>query len=401
MLPETAALAGVRIIEFATLVAGPIAGSYLAQLGADVIKVEPIGGDPSRSLVAPTAPDRVAPPYLANNVGKRSVTIDLKQAAGIEAARRLVASADVVIENFRPGALDQLGLIAEEALRSNPGLTWISIRGYGPEGGWRARPAVDGIIQADSGMVEITGHPDGPGVKAGFPVVDHAAGHVIVSTALAALLRRARGTQMGPEQRHHVVALFDVALSMQATGFTDYLVSGVLPRRLGNASQLSAPNQSLRTSDGSVMMAAYLPHHWVALCDVLGCPELTGDPRFRDRLDRMANRQALEAELEQRTTTFTAEELFRLLDGAGLMAGVVRDYEEVATCEQVVANDLLVDVRSSDGRTYRALRSPLRGFDAEDAAHFIDRTGEHTDEILRDVGLDDAEISTLHRAGAV
>jgi crotonobetainyl-CoA:carnitine CoA-transferase CaiB-like acyl-CoA transferase len=390
-------LAGVRVVEFATLVAGPAAGSHLAQLGADVIKVEPPGGEPSRLLTAPGHPDLVAPPYLANNVGKRSVIIDLKDERGAASARELLATADVVIENYRPGALARLGLDPASLLAANPRLHWFSLRGYGPAGSWRDRPAVDGIVQADSGMVEITGHEGGPGVRVGFPVVDHASGFVLVAAVLAALLGRATGragsgraaadradadrAEADPAGRHHQVVLFDVALSMQASPFTDYLVSGSLPRRIGNASQLSAPNETLRSSDGSVMMAAYLAGHWRTLCELLGCPELLTDPRFIQREDRMRNRPALIAELERHTTRYTAEELFGLFDGAGLMAGVSRSYAQVAQCPQVTENGLLMDVRSDDGRHYRALRSPLAEFGTT-AAGFIVSAGAQTGEIL-------------------
>jgi crotonobetainyl-CoA:carnitine CoA-transferase CaiB-like acyl-CoA transferase len=386
MAPSTrGVLAGVRVVEFATLVAGPAAGSHLAQLGADVIKVEPPGGDPSRLLTAPGHPDLVAPPYLANNVGKRSMIIDLKDKRGAATACELLATADVVIENYRPGAFARLGLDPAGVLAANPRLHWFSLRGYGPDGSWRDRPAVDGIVQADSGMIEITGHDGGPGVRVGFPVVDHAAGWVLVAAVLAALLGRADGTGR-PDQagRHHQVVLFDVALSMQASPFTDYLVSGTLPRRIGNASQLSAPNETLRSSDGSVMMAAYLAGHWRTLCELLDCTELLTDPRFVEREDRMRNRPALIDELERRTMRYTAEELFELLDGAGLMAGVSRSYAQVADCPQVIENGLLMDVCADDGKHYRGLRSPLAEFGTS-AAGFVVGAGAQTEEIQREL----------------
>jgi crotonobetainyl-CoA:carnitine CoA-transferase CaiB-like acyl-CoA transferase len=171
---------------------------------------------------------------------------------------------------------------------------------------------------------------------------------------------------------------------MQASPFTDYLVSGSLPRRIGNASQLSAPNETLRSSDGSVMMAAYLAGHWRTLCELLNCTELLTDPRFIEREDRMRNRPALIAELERRTMRYTAEELFQLFDRAGLMAGVSRSYAQVADCPQVRDNGLLMDVRSDDGRRYRGLRSPLADFGTS-AANFIVSAGAQTEEILAEL----------------
>ena len=383
----------MRVVEFATLVAGPAAGAHLAQLGADVIKVEPPGGEPSRLLTAPGHPDLIAPPFLANNVGKRSMIIDLKDERGAATARALLATADVVIENYRPGTLGRLGLDPAALLAANSALHWFSLRGYGPEGSWADRPAVDGIVQADSGMIEITGHSDGPGVRVGFPVVDHASGFVLVAAVLAALLGRATArSQSDSARRHHQVVLFDVALSMQASPFTDYLVSGQLPARIGNASQLSAPNETLRSSDGGVMMAAYLAGHWRTLCELLDCTELLTDPRFVEREDRMRNRPALIGELERRTMRYTAEELFGLFDQAGLMAGVSRSYAQVAECPQVRDNGLLVDVSADDGRRYRALRSPLAEFGTS-AANFIVGPGAQTQEILAQLAPGSAAIA--------
>lgn len=298
-----------------------------------------------------------------------------------------------MIENYRPGALGRLGLDPTALLAANPALHWFSLRGYGPEGSWADRPAVDGIVQADSGMIEITGHCDGAGVRVGFPVVDHASGFVLVAAVLAALLARATGrARPDPAGRRHQVVLFDVALSMQASPFTDYLVSGQLPARIGNASQLSAPNETLRSSDGSVMMAAYLAGHWRTLCELLDCTELLTDPRFIGREDRMRNRPALIGELERRTTRYTAEELFELFDRAGLMAGVSRSYAQVADCPQVRDNGLLVDVRADDGRRYRALRSPLAEF-GTGAANFIVGPGAQTAEMLAELSAGSAVIA--------
>ena len=181
-------LAGVRVVEFATLVAGPAAGSHLAQLGADVIKVEPPGGEPSRLLTAPGRPDLVAPPYLANNVGKRSVIIDLKDERGAASARGLLATADVVIENYRPGALERLGLDPAAVLAANPRCTGSRCAATGPRApGGTARPST-GSSRPTAGWSRSPGIQGGPGVRVGFPVVDHAAGFVLVAAVLAALL---------------------------------------------------------------------------------------------------------------------------------------------------------------------------------------------------------------------
>ncbi len=397
--PGGGVLEGFRVVEFATFVAGPSAGSMLAQLGADVIKVEAPSGDPSRMMVAPSHPGAVAPAWIANNVGKRSMIVNLKAPEGAELARRLLASADLVLENFREGAMDRLGISRDALLADRPGLIWISIRGYGPKGPWRTRPAVDSTVQADSGMVAVTGYADAPPVKVGFPVVDHAAAQLIVSTALASFVQRLREGS-APTSQHHVVSLFDAALSMQGTSIADYLVTGHAYERRGNMSVLSAPSESVRTRDGDVIFAAYLPPHFKKLCEILGCPELAVDERFHDRLARLAHRGELNAELEKRTIELSAEELFERMDAAGLMGSVIRSYDDVMSSDEVTANGLVVDVTTGDGATYRGLRQPLPDFGSS-RPKTLPGPGEHTVEVLEELGVAPERIDALIAAGVV
>jgi crotonobetainyl-CoA:carnitine CoA-transferase CaiB-like acyl-CoA transferase len=391
-------LSGVRVIEFATLAAGPAAGMILGSLGAEVVKVEPPGGDPGRGFSAPGEKGELASGFVTNNAGKRSLILDLATPDGAAVAQRMMAGSDVVLENFRHGALTKMGIDIDRHLEENPQLIWITLAGYGPEGAWRDRRAVDGIIQADSGMISSTGHWGERGVKAGYPVVDYAAGHVVVGAVLAALLARARGPQPAAERRH-VVAMFDVALSLQSLNFAAYLATRNVPPRVGNKSPLGAPNESLRTSDGEVMIAAYLPQHWVTLCGLLGCEHLLDDPRFATRLDRLANRMELVDALEEYTTHFTAKDLFKILHEAGVMASVIQSYADVISSDQVTANDLVMQVRSPAGTRYDVLRPPLHRMGLAPTA--VANPGQDSRQVLIELGYNATEVERLVASGVV
>lgn len=389
-------LDGIRVVEFATLIAGPSAASILASLGADVIKVEPIGGDPARGLVAAAAPDRVAPAFVANNVGKRSVAIDLKNGQGAQIARRLIESADVVIDNYRRGVMSRLGLDPDELVAQNNRLVWITIAGFGPEGSWADRPAVDQIVQAESGMIGTTGTHEVAGYKTGYPAVDHTAAHIVVQAVLALLLTRHK---TGQGQRH-VVSLYGVALSIQTTPMTDYLVAGTIPQRSGNAGPLSAPADSFRAADGEVMIVAYQEAHWQRLCHCLNITELLDDPRFNTPLSRLRNRDELRVEIERSTVSRKSDELAALLDSAGVMASRIRSYPEVIESEQTRVNNLVIDVIGGSNH-YRTIRQPNDVFGDDVQQRYLPTLGQHTRAVLSELGFDDAEVDRLQGAGVV
>lgn len=389
-------LDSIRVVEFATLIAGPSAASMLAALGADVIKVEPIAGDPARGLVATAAPDRVAPAFVANNVGKRSVAIDLKSSQGAQIGRRLIESADVVIDNYRRGVMSRLGLDPDELVAQNNRLVWITIAGFGPEGSWADRPAVDQIVQAESGMIGTTGTQDVAGYKTGYPAVDHTAAHIVVQAVLALLLNRHKTGQ----GRRHVVSLYGVALSIQTTPMTDYLIAGTIPQRAGNAGPLSAPADSFRAADGEVMIVAYQEAHWQRLCRCLDITNLLDDPRFNTPLSRLRNRDELRVEIERSTANRKSDELAELLDSAGVMASRIRSYPEVVESEQTRMNKLVVDVIGGGGNHYRTIRQPNDVF-GNDTQRYLPTLGQHTLAVLNELGFDAEEVDQLQHAGVV
>ncbi|MEV0109792.1 CoA transferase [Nocardia sp. NPDC050799] len=387
------AMDGVRVIELGSMVAVPFAAAGFAALGADVIKVEPLTGDPTRAFTSMRAPDDIAPAFLASNAGKRSVALDLTHPDGLETLLALIAGADVVLDNLRPGGLRRRGLDVDALLVRHPQLTWVSVSGFGDRGPGSGRSAVDQVIQAESGIVSVTGPPTGAGYRVGFHVVDHAAAHAIVARVLAALLRRGR-TGAGERIR---LSLYQVALSLQSTAFAEYFVTGAEPARTGNASPLSAPSDAVRTSDGWIMLVAYLEPHWNALCRLIDRPELLTDPRFVGRDARVRHRGELIAELERSTCTSTTDTLADRLEAAGIMVGRVRRYPEVAHSAEVTDNEFLAEVDLPGGITHEAIRSLYDG--PGSAARVLPRLGEHTREVLAEIGADTEDLVARKIAG--
>jgi crotonobetainyl-CoA:carnitine CoA-transferase CaiB-like acyl-CoA transferase len=394
---ETGPLDGIRVVELATMLAGPAASGILAQLGADVVKVEPPWGDPTRTFVPGTMPGAVAPAFLCANASKRSMVVDMKNPEAHDIIVQLLFTADVVIDNFRPGVLERLGLEKEAAIAKNPGLIWLSITGYGPQGELASRPAIDQIMQAETGMIHTTGYPSGPGVKAGYQVVDHAAAHIAVQVALAALFQRGR-TGKG---RIASVSLFDAALSMQGTIITNHLVTGIVANRSGNQGPFSAPSDTARTSDGMVMLTAYIDRHWVRLCEVLDRPDLLSDPRFLTQSDRYLNREELMGCIEETTSQVSSEELESLLIRNDVMVGIVRDHSQVMQSDHVKANHSVVDVYDEKGNLYRTLRTPVDQFDDPMRKRTLPALGEHTQEILSELGVGPNQQERLRAGGVV
>lgn len=377
-----AALEGVRVVELGSFVAVPFAAANMSAMGADVIKVEALAGDPTRAFSSVKAPGDVAPAFLASNWGKRSIALDLTAPRGIGALLELIATADVVMDNLRPGGLRRRGLDVEALMMQHPGLTWVSVSGFGDRGPSAQRSAVDQVVQAESGIVSVTGPSAGSGYRVGFHVVDHAAAHVIIARVLAALLRRGR-TGVGERIR---LSLYEVALSLQSTSFAEYFVSGEDPERTGNASPLSAPSDSVRTSDGWIMLVAYLEPHWNALCTLLERTELLSDPRFVGRDARVAHRAELIQEVERSTSLVTTDELAARLEAAGIMVGRVRRYHEIATSGEVADNDWLWLVGVPDLAARQGVRSL---YDVGSlGAPALPRLGEHTREVLEEAGVD-------------
>jgi crotonobetainyl-CoA:carnitine CoA-transferase CaiB-like acyl-CoA transferase len=393
-----APLAGVKVADFGQLLGAPTAAMVLAELGADVVKVEPFRGDAGRELqTAAFAGTSTSPTFLAFNRGKRSIALDLAVPAAQEVARRLVERADVVIESFRPGALAKFGLGADDVRRLNPRAVYASLSGFGATGPDRDRRGVDIVIQAESGIMAVTGERGGPPLKVGFTVVDVAAGNVLAHAILAALYRRERTGEGDVVE----VSLLEVALHLQAAPLTEYLATGVVPARAGNAAPMTAPADLMRTGDGFLVLSAYLDDHWRRFCRRLGRPDLIDDERYATKVARLANRQELLETIEETLATRTTREWVEAFEQDGLLVGTVKDYAEIEQAPQVAANGSILELPRGDGTTFRTIRAPARFRGWQPSPPLPPpEIGQHTREVLAELGYPEREVEELLAGGA-
>lgn len=348
-------LDGVRVVELARILAGPWAGQTLADLGADVIKVEAAQGDDTRRWGPPFVerPDggREAAYFHATNRGKRSVTADFRTEEGREKVRALVAQADVLIENFKVGGLARYGLDFESLRPVNPGLIYCSITGFGQTGPYAHRAGYDFIIQGMSGLMSVTGPADGQPHKVGVAVTDIFTG-IYASTAILAALHRRHRTGEG---EHIDMALLDSAVSVMANQALNYLTTGASPTRLGNAHPNLSPYQVFPCADGHIIIATGNDAQYRRLCGLLGLPELAEHADFLTNADRVANRPDLSARLSAATATFSKTDLLAACEADGVPAGPINDMAEVFADPQVVARGMELDL----GDGFRGVRSPF------------------------------------------
>jgi crotonobetainyl-CoA:carnitine CoA-transferase CaiB-like acyl-CoA transferase len=333
-------LSGIRLLDLTNVLAGPYCAYQFALLGADVIKVEaPGGGDLARQLGADQELNRagMGASFLAQNAGKRSVVLDLKEAGDRERFLALVDTADALVENFRPGVMDRLGLGAEALRARNPRLVYCAISGFGQTGPLRGNPAYDQIIQGLSGVMSITGTPEAAPLRAGYPVADTLGG-MVGAFAIAAALVRAKTTGQGATLD---VSMLESMLSALGWPVSNWLTAGVEPRPAGNENMTAAPSGAFRTGEGLLNIAANKQEQFVALARLIGRPELAEDPRFAEREARKANRAALSAEIEAALAADTAAAWEAQLNAAGVPAGRVLTIPEVLGEPQVAGRGLL------------------------------------------------------------
>lgn len=371
-------LDGLVVLDFSQIVAGPMAALVLGDLGATVIKIEPPTGDASRQLGSRQA-DGYFGMYESFNRGKHSIVIDLQSADGREQAKALVDKADVMIESSRVGVMDRLGLGAAPMLERNPCLVYVSISAFGEDGPNATRGGVDVVMQAETGWMSITGEPNGPPTKLGSIPIDAATGHVAAQGALAALFARHR-TGRGDIVR---VSLYDVACSLHTHDFTDFMTKGWVAGRTGNYPAATTPSGVYETSDGNVVLSAYMPHHWQVAVDVLGDNRLRDGSRFATMKDRIRNRAALLPILQEVMRTRSTAEWMKLFDAARLTSGLVRDVNEVVESEQFDAAGLRVDMVDDGGRSISSIRTPARydSFAIEPSSPASDLDGDR-DQVL-------------------
>lgn len=395
------AFAGVRVVDLTQVFAGPYATAMLASLGADVIKVEPPGGDGARGLLdaGPLSAAGMAPAFLGLNAGKRSLALDLKRPEAPGIVRRLVAAADVFVENARPGAMARLGLGYDDLRAVRPDLIYCSISGYGQEGSKRDAPAYDGAVQAASGMMSIGGEPGGDPLRVAFPVIDMGAGLTAGMAISSALYRRA----MSGEGQRLDVAMFDTALSLMSPVVNGYLVSGTMPYQTGNSSLTLQPTTDLfHAADGALTVAALTEPQVRAFCSVVGRPDLLDDDRFRTIADQIRHRDAMRAELAPALRRRPRAEWLRALTEAGVPAGAVVSIPEAVNEPHVAQRRVLADAPGPDGRRVQLVNLGFEaGDDGPSHAAPAPRLGEHSTAVLRELGFDADEIAGLLETGTI
>jgi crotonobetainyl-CoA:carnitine CoA-transferase CaiB-like acyl-CoA transferase len=397
------ALAGIRILDLTNVLAGPFCAYQLGLLGAEVIKVEmPETGDLARRLGADAALNArlMGASFLAQNAGKKSLTLNLKSEHGRAVLRRLVASADVLIENFRPGVLARLGMGYDELRKVNPSLVYCAIAGFGQQGPMKDAPAYDQIIQGLSGMMSITGDERSAPLRAGHPVADTIGGLTAAFAVSSALLHR----QKTGEGSFIDVSMLDSVLVTMGWVVSNYLIAGQEPHPCGNDNFTAAPSGTFRTADAPLNIAANKQEQFDALVGVLGRPELAADPRFAERESRKRNRAALTAELEASLATKTAAEWEAILNRVGIPAGRVLTVPEALDNPQIRHRELLQTFEDAPG-VGRAVTVTRAGFKMSSGDPAVSapppRLGEHTDELLQGLGYSGAEITELRNVGAI
>ncbi|MGA7912621.1 MAG: CaiB/BaiF CoA-transferase family protein [Candidatus Dormiibacterota bacterium] len=391
MADGRAPLTGIRVVEVGNYMAGPFCAMQLADLGADVVKVEnPDGGDTVRSVAPLIAGEGSA--FMRLNRNKRSVAVDLKTPEGKEVFRRLVGTADVLVENLRPGTMRDLGLDYESLRSLNRGLVYVAASGWGQDGPLRDRPGMDIMAQARSGLMSITGTQGGDPVKVGVPVCDLVCALYGALAATAALIARSESG----EGQFIDVSLLESGVSLAIWEAGGFFGNGRVPGPLGSAHQTSAPYQAFRAADGWLTIGATTKFNWTALCRALGLERLVDDRRYLDANLRFRNRESLAAEIEGVTATHAVEHWISVLDEAGVPCAPIQDFGQVFSDPALVGRDYFWDATHTAAGPVRQLGSPMRFSRTparrEKAAPML---GEDTQDVLSEIGYADDAIAQL------
>jgi crotonobetainyl-CoA:carnitine CoA-transferase CaiB-like acyl-CoA transferase len=381
MLP----LDGVKVLDLSHAAAGPCCTMLLADMGADVVKIEPVNGELFRYAGAGSM-------FVNINRNKRDMALDLRTEEGRQIALKLAERADVLVESFTPGTVDRLGLGYNAISQINPRIIYCSISGFGQTGPYRERPSYDPLAQAMSGMMVTTGEPDRPPVRTSVSTIDYGTGMFGAYAIALALLQR----QKTDQGQMIDAALLDTAVFYTAHLTTSYILTGQLPARLGSANVGFAPNQVFETKDGLIFIGVATEKAWQRFCQVLGLNDLIQDPRYSTNIDRLLNREELVKTLSSTLKQYTSEELEAKLVAVDIPCGPLLNVDEVIDNPQVIARGMLIDVDHPEKGKIKITRMPISFSKAAPKIRLqAPMLGEHTNEILKELGYTEAEIKQL------
>ena len=393
-------LEGIRVLDLTNVLAGPFCCHQLVHLGAEVIKVEAVGrGDLARQLGADAELNKkmMGVSFLAQNAGKKSVTVNLKSEAGKELLKRLVETSDVLVENFRPGVMDRLGVGYKTLKKANKHLIYCAISGFGQDGPWTHRPAYDQIIQGSSGVMSITGSEDTAPLRVGYPIADTVGGITAAFAIAAALNAKERGAYID-------VSMLEAVMATMGWVISNHLIAGVPPKANGNENPTSAPSGAFKTADGLVNIAANKDEQWEILAKHIGRDDLLERPEYATREERKANRLALKVEIEKALAARPARQWARELNRIGVPAGAVLTVPEVLEMPQVADRGFLARFEDVPG-VGRDIDVVTTGIKLDGIAPAVDapppELGQDNESVWAELGLDAEEIARLRSEGTI
>jgi crotonobetainyl-CoA:carnitine CoA-transferase CaiB-like acyl-CoA transferase len=396
---EPLPLAGVRVLDVSQVMAGPFCSMLLGDMGADIIKIEPPdGGDQTRRAMGFKLKGNDSLGFINLNRNKRSLTLNLKSKLAREVFYRLVKTADIVIENNRPGVTKRLGIDYETLKAINPGLIYASISGFGQTGPWSQRPGFDLIAQAMAGVMSITGHEGGPPTKSGVPVSDIGCALFALYGILSAFIGR---TKTGRGQ-YVDASLFEAAIAFAIWDISEFWGTGRVPTPLGTANRFGAPYQAVKAKDSYFVMGANNNKLFQTFCDVIERPDLFADSRFATNSERLANRRALIAEMEKSLGAKNADEWIDLLLAAGVPAGPILNYAQALGSEHAAAREATMEIDHPVEGKVKSIGFPVKLSRSKQRVRLPPPLlGQHTEEILKELGIDEAGRAALRAEGAI
>ncbi len=391
-------LEGVKVLDLTQIMAGPYCAMTLGDMGADVVKVEkPNGGDDARRMGPPFINGESAA-FLGINRNKRGIVVDMRTDDGRGIVQDLARRSDILLQNFRPGSLERMGLGYEQVREINPAIVYCTISGFGSTGPYARRGGFDLVAQGMSGLMSVTGHPGAPPTKIGVPICDLNAGMFAAVGVLTAYINRLR-TGAG---QHVDTSLLEGGIAYTFWESAMFFTTGETPAPKGSAHRLTAPYQAFATADGHINVGAANQANWERLCAAIGREELSADPRFAKPSDRMDNLDALAATLEETFARETSERWLSALEAAGVPAGPIYSLDEVYADPQVRAREMMVETEHPVAGRIRNIGVPIKLSETPAAFRRPAPTlGQHTDEILRELGVSDERAASLRAAGVV